>query len=67
LCSATASRKVMGADPMNLRYGPYAILVARAAASPGRVTVGYRDYADGPMAEVEALRESIVTSALGLA
>lgn len=52
---------------MNLRYGPYAILVARAAASPGRVTVGYRDYADGPMAEVEALRESIVTSALGLA
>ena len=53
-CSATVSRQVMEADPMNLQHCPYGIFVAERADSPGTVMVA-----------VEALLEGIVTAALG--
>lgn len=65
-CSATTSREVMEADPMNLQHCPYGIFVAQAADAEGRITVGYRDYPDGAMQPVEDLLGSIVAEALGL-
>jgi uncharacterized protein (DUF302 family) len=65
-CSATVSREVMEADPMNIQHCPYGIFVAESADMPGTVTVGYRDYPEGSMDAVEALLETIVKSALGL-
>lgn len=65
-CSATVSRQVMEADPMNLQHCPYGIFVAEMANAPGTVTVGYRDYPEGAMDAVEALLDSIVREALGL-
>lgn len=61
-CSATLSREVMEADPMNLAYCPYGIFVAER---DGAVTVGYRTYPDGPMDAVETLLEGIVQEAIG--
>ena len=65
-CSATVSRQVMEADPMNIQHCPYGIFVAERADTPGTVMVGYRDYPEGPMDAVEALLDGIVKSALGL-
>lgn len=65
-CSATVSRQVMEADPMNLQHCPYGIFVAELADAPGTVTVGYRDYPEGAMNAVEALLDGIVREALGL-
>ncbi|UWR23308.1 DUF302 domain-containing protein [Sulfitobacter sp. S190] len=61
-CSAVVSRKVMEADPMNIAHCPYGIFVAD---KDGEVIVGYRNYPDGPMQEVQALLDSIVSEALG--
>ncbi len=61
-CSAVLSRKVMEADPMNIVHCPYGIFVAER---DGQVMVGYRDYPEGPMDEVEALLEDIVQEAVG--
>ena len=59
-CSARLSRKVMEADPMNLRFCPYSIFVMDQG---GAVTVGYREMPEGPMKEVEALLDKIAKTA----
>ncbi|WP_343080716.1 DUF302 domain-containing protein [Ostreiculturibacter nitratireducens] len=65
-CSATVSRSVMEADPMNIQYCPYSIFVMETPDNPGTITVGHRTYPEGPMKEVEALLDSIVSDALSL-
>ena len=60
-CSAVVSREVMEADPMNITHCPYGIFVAEDPE--GAVTIGYRDYPDGPMEKVEALLAEIVKEA----
>ena len=61
-CSATLSREVMEADPMNIAHCPYGVFVAER---DGEVMIGYRNYPDGPMQEVQALLDTIVQDALG--
>ena len=61
-CSAVLSRKVMEADPMNIAQCPYGIFVADRK---GQVMVGYRNYPDGPMQEVQTLLDEIVREAVG--
>lgn len=41
-CSATLSRKMMEADPANIVFCPYVIVIYALAADPGTVHVGYR-------------------------
>ena len=65
-CSATTSREVMEADPMNLVWCPYGIFVAQLPDTPNEVIVGFHDYPEGPMDAVEALLDSIVREALML-
>lgn len=62
-CSATVSRRVMEADPMNVAHCPYSIFVTEA---DGTVQLGHRAYPDGPMQEVEALLDAIILSAQGM-
>ena len=64
-CSASVSRKVMEADPMNIQFCPYGIFVMQMPDSPDQTTVGYRQMPDGPMKEVEALLDGIVKEAVG--
>ena len=59
-CSAVVSRAVMEADPLNIAHCPYGIFVTETEAG---VTVGYRDYPDGPMQQVEDLLQRIVSDA----
>lgn len=61
-CSAVLSRKVMEADPMNIAHCPYGIFVAERE---GKVMVGYRNYPEGPMQEVQTLLDEIVREAVG--
>jgi uncharacterized protein (DUF302 family) len=61
-CSAVVSRQVMEADPANIVHCPYGIYVAER---DGEVTLGYRDYPDGPMDAVEDLLGGIVTELTG--
>lgn len=61
-CSAVLSRKVMEIDPMNIAHCPYGIFVAE---QDGKVMVGYRNYPEGPMQEVQALLDEIVQEAIG--
>jgi uncharacterized protein (DUF302 family) len=61
-CSAVLSRKMMEADPMNIAHCPYGIFVADRE---GQVVVGYRNYPEGPMQEVQALLDEIVQEAVG--
>ena len=63
-CSATLSRKVMEADPMNIVHCPYNVFIAQPAGSDN-VVVGYRGMPEGPMKEVEALLEGIAKEAVG--
>ncbi|MDK3074275.1 DUF302 domain-containing protein [Sedimentitalea sp. JM2-8] len=65
-CSATLSRKVMEADPMNIRFCPYDIFVATFPGAPDAALVGYRTMPEGAMKEVEALLDTIARSAAGL-
>lgn len=60
-CSAVISRKVMEADPMNIAHCPYGIFVADRG---GEVIVGYRNYPEGAMQEVQALLDDIVREAI---
>ncbi|MCA0873872.1 DUF302 domain-containing protein [Seohaeicola saemankumensis] len=64
-CSATISRQVMEADPMNIVFCPYDIFVAELADAPGEVIVGYRQFPEGPMQQVQQLLDGIVKEALG--
>lgn len=59
-CSAVVSRQVMEADPGNIVHCPYSIYVADRE---GKVTIGFRDYPDGPMQAVEDLLTEIVEEA----
>lgn len=61
-CSATVSRSVMEADPMNIVHCPYNIFVTER---DGKVQVGHRAYPEGPMQEVQGLLASIVEEAIG--
>ena len=60
-CSALVSREVMEADPANLVHCPYGIYVAERE---GAVTIGHRDFPDGPMQRVEDMLAGIVRVAL---
>lgn len=61
-CSAVVSRKVMEIDPANIAHCPYGIFVAERE---GKVTVGYRNYPQGAMQQVQALLDEIVKEAVG--
>ncbi|SDC61457.1 DUF302 domain-containing protein [Ruegeria marina] len=63
-CSATVSRRVMEADPMNIVFCPYGIFVAQKAGSE-EVLVGFRSFPEGPMQEVQELLDGIVREAVG--
>ena len=63
-CSASLSRKVMEADPMNLRFCPYDIFVAQQPGQP--VIIGYRTFPEGAMQEVQAMLDGIARTAIGL-
>lgn len=65
-CSATVSRSVMEANPLNLMYCPYDIFVAVLADKPGETIIGFRPYPDGPMQEVHDLLDGIARAAIGL-
>lgn len=65
-CSASLSRRVMEADPMNIMYCPYDIFVMVQPATPDQTTIGFRSFPEGPMKEVEALLDAIARSAIGL-
>ena len=60
-CSASLSRKVMEADPGNIAHCPYGIFVTDRE---GQVMIGYRNYPEGPMKEVQTLLDDIVQDAL---
>ena len=64
-CSATVSRAVMEADPMNIAYCPYHVFIMQEAGAE-TVTIGYRGYPDGAMDQVEALLDRIARNAVGL-
>ena len=61
-CSATVSREVMEADPMNIAHCPYGIFVTDA---DGAVSVGYRGFPAGEMQKVEVLLDEIAREATG--
>ena len=61
-CSAVVSREVMEADPGNIVHCPYSIYVAERE---GQVTLGHRDFPDGPMDKVEGLLAGIAKEAGG--
>lgn len=61
-CSASLSREVMEADPMNIAFCPYTIFVA---ARDDTVMVGFRNYPEGEMQKVQQLLDGIVKEAVG--
>ena len=61
-CSAVLSRKTMEADPANIAFCPYVLVVYETAKAPGVVNVSYRR----SLPEVEALLGAIAREALGL-
>lgn len=61
-CSAVLSRKVMELDPMNIAHCPYGIFVID---QDGAVSIGYRNFPEGPMQEVQSLLDEIVQDAIG--
>lgn len=65
-CSAKLSRKVMEVNPMNIRFCPYDIFVAQLPDNPDQTVIGYREFPEGEMQEVQALLDAIVRSAISL-
>ena len=63
-CSAAVSRKVMEADPMNIVFCPYGIFVAQQPDQ--QVMIGYREFPEGPMQEVQTMLDTITRAAIGL-
>lgn len=63
-CSATVSRAVMEADPMNIVFCPYDIFVAEMPDAPGQTTIGYRQFPDGAMQQVQDLLDGLVQIAI---
>ena len=60
-CSAILSRKVMEADPLNIAHCPYGIFVTDRG---GKVQIGYRNFPEGEMQEVQSFLDGIVQEAL---
>ncbi|MRU15317.1 DUF302 domain-containing protein [Roseovarius sp. A21] len=65
-CSASLSREVMEADPMNIAFCPYDIFIAERADNPGEVTVGYRAFPEGEMQKIQELLDGIARAAIGI-
>ncbi len=73
-CSAVLSRKTMEADPHNMVFCPYTLVVYSTAAEPGKVYVAYRrpllpdgsEAARAALKEVETLLDGIAREALNL-
>jgi uncharacterized protein (DUF302 family) len=73
-CSAALSRKTMEADPANVSFCPYSIMVYATAADLSTVHVSYRRpwrpdgsaASKGALKEVEGLLDGIARKALGL-
>ena len=61
-CSAVTSRSVMEADLMNIAHCPYGIFVADTGSE---VMVGFRNYPEGAMQEVQSLLDEIAQEAVG--
>ena len=61
-CSAVTSRSVMESDLMNIAYCPYGIFVADTG---DEVMVGFRNFPEGAMQEVQALLDEIAQEAVG--
>lgn len=59
-CSAVVSRQVMEADPANIQHCPYAVFVTER---DGEVTIGHKQYDEGPMKMVQQLLADIVDEA----
>lgn len=59
-CSATVSREVMEADPMNIAFCPYGIFVAE---TDDGVMIGRQDYPEGSLDKVEAMLDTIIADA----
>ena len=64
-CSASLSRRVMEADPVNIAFCPYDIFVFVQPSRPDVTVIGYRAFPDGPMQQVQDLLDGIVRSAIG--
>ena len=71
-CSATLSRKMMEADPLNMGVCPYIIFIYETAEKPGTITVGYKrplgaagDASQKALGKIEALLDGIVKEAAG--
>ncbi|WP_422026897.1 DUF302 domain-containing protein [Roseovarius sp.] len=60
-CSASLSRKMMEADPLNIAHCPYGIFVIDR---DGAVQIGYRTFPEGEMQEVQEFLDAIVQEAL---
>ena len=73
-CSAVLSRKTMEADPANVSFCPYTMVVYATAQQPGTVHVAYRRpwrpdrsaASKAALKEVEALLDGVAREALGL-
>ena len=61
-CSATISRQMMEADPLNIAHCPYAVFVFERE---GEVVVGYRNQPEGVMQAVQSLLDEIAREAVG--
>jgi len=60
-CSAALSRKMLEADALNIAQCPYSIFVIDRK---GKVEVGYRQYPDGVMQQVQSLLDEIARDAV---
>jgi uncharacterized protein (DUF302 family) len=63
-CSAKISRAVMEADPMNIVFCPYDIFIAELPDKPGQTIIGYRQFPEGAMQQVQSLLDEIVKAAM---
>ncbi len=65
-CSASLSREVMEADPLNIAFCPYDIFIAEMADGEGEVIIGYRSFPEGEMQKIQDLLDGIVRAAIGM-
>ncbi len=72
-CSAVVSRHTMEADPANIVFCPYIVVIYTLPQDPKKIYVGYREptpvgsaASKKSLKEVKALLEGIVKEALGL-
>ncbi len=59
-CSAVQSRKVLEINPANIAYCPYSIFVTDRA---GKVEIGFRNFPQGEMQQIQKLLDAIIHSA----